>query len=109
MGVFKMETYELFNRIKLVVIIALIVGLLGVVTYLIYGFTFMWHVLAATLINIFLGVVAILFLFTSIYLGIKNLMLNRELDKKQKEIERISHNLKNCNRRLREKKSTDEE
>ncbi|HEY0196614.1 MAG TPA: hypothetical protein VGC02_03470 [Methanobacterium sp.] len=103
-----METYELFNRIKLVVIIALIVGFLGVVTYLIYGFTFMWQVIVTTLINIFLGVVAILFLFASIYLGIKILMLNRELDKQQKEIERISHNLKNCNRRLRKKKSGDE-
>lgn len=103
-----MERDELFKKIKIIVVIVLIIGLVGAIIFLIYGFALIWQAMAASVIIIFLAIITVLFLFISIYLGIKNLILKRELDKQQKEIERISHNLKNCNRRLREKKVSDE-
>lgn len=106
---FLMEKNEIFNNIKLVVIIALIIGVVGVVIYLIYGFALLWQAMAATVTIIFLSIAVILFLALSIYLWIKNWMLQRELDKQQDDLERVSHNLKNCNRRLRQIKSTDDE
>lgn len=104
-----MEENELFKKIKIIVIIALIIGVVGAVIFLIYGFALMWQAIAATVMIIFLAIVTILFLALSIYLWIKNWMLKRELDKQEKELERISHNMKNCKRRLREIKSTSEE
>lgn len=103
-----MERDELFKKIKIIVVIVLIIGLVGAIIFLIYGFALIWQAMAASVIIIFLAIITVLFLFISIYLGIKNLILKRELDKQKKEIERISHNLKNCNRRLREKKVSDE-
>jgi uncharacterized membrane protein len=104
-----MERNELFNKIKLILIIALIIGIVGFVTYLIYGFALLWQAMAASVMIIILSILAILFLCLSIYLWIKNLLLKRELDKQQDDVEKISHKLKNCNRRLRQIKSTDEE
>ncbi len=100
---------ELLKKIKIVIIIALIIGVVGAVIFLIYGFALVWQAMAATVMIIFLAIATILFLALSIYLWIKNWILKRELDKQRKELERMSHNLKNCNRRLRTIKSTDEE
>jgi membrane protein implicated in regulation of membrane protease activity len=102
-----MERNQLFSYIKLIVIIALIIGLFGAVFFLIFGFSLVWQAMAATLITIFLALLAILFIFVSIYLWIKNVMLKRELKRERAEIERISLNLKNCNKKLREKKALD--
>lgn len=98
-----MERNDLFNKIKLVLIIALIIGIVGVVTYLIYGFALLWQAMAATVIIIFLAIVTILFLALSIYLWIKNLMLKREVNQYRKEIDRINSNLKDCNKKLKER------
>ncbi|MEN6591986.1 MAG: hypothetical protein ABFC12_01930 [Methanobacterium sp.] len=100
---------ELLKKIKLVIIIALIIGVIGAVIFLVYGFALMWQAMAATVMIIFLAIATILFLALSIYLWIKNWMLKKELDKQWKELEKVSHNLKNCNRRLRVMKSANEE
>lgn len=102
-----MERDQLFRYLKLIVIVALVIGLIGAVLFLVFGFALVWQAMAATLITIFLAVIAIIFIFVSIYLWIKNLMLKRELNKEREEIERISRNLKNCNKKLREQKALD--
>ena len=102
-----MERSQLFRYLKLIVIVALVIGLIGAVLFLVFGFALVWQAMAATLITIFLAVIAIIFIFVSIYLWIKNLMLKRELNKEREEIERISRNLKNCNKKLREQKALD--
>jgi membrane protein implicated in regulation of membrane protease activity len=102
-----MERNQLFRYLKLIVITALIIGLIGAVFFLIFGFSLIWQAMAATLITIFLALLTILFIFVSIYLWIMNVMLKRELKREKEEIERISHNLKNCNKKLREKKALD--
>ena len=100
-----MERDQLFRYLKLIVIVALVIGLIGAVLFLVFGFALVWQAMAATLITIFLAVIAIIFIFVSIYLWIKNLMLKRELNKEREEIERISRNLKNCNKKLSEQKN----
>ena len=102
-----MEKNELFRYLKLILIIALIIGFIGAVFFLVFGFALVWQAVAATVITIFLSIVAILFIFVSIYLWIKNVMLKREISREKEEIERISRNLKNCNRKLREKNALD--
>lgn len=104
-----MEKNELFNRIKLVFIIALIIVVVGLVIYLIYGFALLWQAMAASVMVMILSILAIIFLGLSIYLWIKNWMLKRELGKQQDELEKVSTKLKNCNHRLRTIRSADKE
>jgi uncharacterized membrane protein len=96
-----------FRYIKIILIFAIIVGLIGAVTFLIFGFALVWQAMAATLIIVFLSLLAIIFILVSIYLWIKNVLLKRELHSKKEEIEKISRNLKNCNKKLREQKALD--
>ena len=103
-----MRQEELFGRLKLVIIIALIVGIVGAVSFLIYGFTFLWQALAATLISILLAIMAVFFIFLSIYFWLKNFLLKRELHRMEEENIRLNKNLKNCNKKLREQKALDE-
>lgn len=103
-----MERDELIRYTKLIVILALIIGIVGAVAFLVYGFTFIWQAMAATIISIFLSITTILFIALSIYLWIKNLMLKREVSQREKEIEKISSALQNCNKKLNEKKSLDQ-
>ena len=70
-----MEKNELFNRIKLFFLIALIIVVVGLVIYLIYGFALLWQAMAASVMVIILSILAIIFLGLSIYLWIKNWML----------------------------------
>jgi len=104
-----MEKNELFNRIKLFFLIALIIVVVGLVIYLIYGFALLWQAMAASVMVIIMSILAIIFLGLSIYLWIKNWMLKRELVKQLDELEKVSTKLKNCNRRLRTMRSADKE
>ena len=95
-----MQREEIFGRLRLVVIIALIVGMVGAISFLIYGFTFMWQVLTATLMSILLAIIAVFFVLLSIYMWIKNFLLKRKIKHLEEENIRISKNLKNCNTSL---------
>jgi predicted membrane protein len=88
---------DLVRNIKLIVVIALVIGILGAAFYLIYGFAFFWQAMVATLFSILLSIIAILFIFLSIYLWIKNLLLKRELNKVKDELEQVRYNLTKCN------------
>jgi membrane protein implicated in regulation of membrane protease activity len=98
---------EMFGRLKLIVIIALVIGMVGAVSFLIYGFTFMWQAMAATMMSILLAIMAVFFILLSIYLWIKNFMIKREYRRVEEENERLRRNLKNCNKKVRESKSSE--
>ena len=100
-----MRQEELFGRLKLIIIIALIVGIVGAVSFLVYGFTFLWQAMAATIMSILLAIMAVFFIFLSIYFWIRNFILKRELKHRDEENIRLTKNLKNCNKKLREKKT----
>lgn len=81
-----MESRELIRNLKIVAILALIIGLIGAIFYLIYGFTILWQAMAAGIIIGFLSLLVILFIVVSIYLWTKNLLLKRDLRKYRTEL-----------------------
>ncbi|MCE7698813.1 MAG: hypothetical protein K8E24_008290 [Methanobacterium paludis] len=74
-----MDGDQLVKNLKIVAIMALIIGVLGAVLYLIYGLTVIWQTMAAGIITGFLSLIVILFIVLSIYLWIKNLLLKKDL------------------------------
>jgi hypothetical protein len=82
-----MDSNELIRNLKLVVAVALIIGIIGTIIYLIYGFTILWTAMAAGIITGFLSLLVILFLALSIYLWGKNLLLKRDLKKYKIELQ----------------------
>jgi CHASE3 domain sensor protein len=80
------DSNELIRNLKIIVIIAVIIGVVGAVLYLIYGFAIIWQAMAAAIITGFLSILIIIFVVVSIYLWTKNLLLKRDLRKNQMEL-----------------------
>ncbi len=85
-----METEQLFKTLKLVVIMALIMGVIGAVFYLFYGFTVLWQAMAAGIITGFLLILVFIFLGLAIYLWLKLMLMKRELGKCREELREMS-------------------
>jgi len=85
-----METEQLFKTLKLVVILALIMGVIGAVFYLFYGFTVLWQAMAAGIITGFLLFMVFIFLGLAIYLWLKLMLMKRELGKCREELREMS-------------------
>jgi Na+-transporting NADH:ubiquinone oxidoreductase subunit NqrE len=85
-----METEQLFKTLKIVVIVALILGVIGAVFYLIYGFTILWQAMAAGIITGFLLILVFIFLILAVYLWLKLMLMKRELVKCRKELMAMS-------------------
>jgi predicted PurR-regulated permease PerM len=100
--VISVESSELIRNLKIVVILALIIGVLGTILYLIYGLTILWQAMAAGIITGFLSILLILFIAISVYLWAKNMLLKRELNRYKEELKFCKAKLKNA-----EKKSAD--
>jgi membrane protein implicated in regulation of membrane protease activity len=81
-----METKQLLKTLKIVVILALILGVICAVFYLIYGFTLLWQAMAAGIVTGFLLILLFILLGLTIYLWLKLVLLRRELEKCQKEL-----------------------
>jgi hypothetical protein len=81
------ESSELIRNLKIVVILALIIGILGTILYLIYGFTILWQAMAAGIITGFLSILLIIFIAISIFLWAKNMLLKRDLNRYKSELE----------------------
>jgi hypothetical protein len=94
-----MESNELIRNLKIVVIAALIIGVIGTIIYLIYGFTILWTAMAAGIITGFLSLLVILFLALSIYLWSKNLLLKRDLKRYKTELQYCKAELKKNEKR----------
>ena len=81
-----MESNEFIRNLKIIIVLAVIIGLIVAVFYLIYGFALFWQAMAATIIIGFLSILVIIFIVLSIYLWTKNLLLKREVKKNQIEL-----------------------
>jgi hypothetical protein len=95
-----MESSELFRNLKIILIVALLIGLVAAILYLIYGLALVWQAIAAGIITGFLSILVILFIIISIYLWTKNLLLNRDLDRYKAE-------LRHCRAELNKKNEKD--
>ncbi len=85
-----METEQLFKTLKVVIILALIIGVTGAVFYLIYGLTFLWQAMAAGIITGFLLILVFIFLALAVYLWLKLVLMKRELGKCRMELMEMS-------------------
>jgi hypothetical protein len=82
-----METEELLRTLKIVVIFAVIIGAIGAVFYLVYGFTILWQAMAAGIITGFLIVLVFILMVLAIYFYLKLLLIKRELRRCREEME----------------------
>ena len=89
-----MESKELIKNLKTIIIAAFIITLIGVIIYLIYGFTILWTAMAAGIITGFLSLFVIILIALSLYLWTKNLLLKRDLKKYKIELQYCRAELK---------------
>ena len=82
-----MERDQLLRTLKIIVILAVIIGVAGAVLYLIYGFTLLWQAMAAGIITGFLIILVFILLIMVIYFYLKLLLVRRELRKCREELE----------------------
>jgi len=81
-----METEQLLKTLKIVLILALIIGLIGAVFYLVYGFTILWQAMAAGIITGFLLILVFILLVLALYFYLKLILIKRELRKCREEL-----------------------
>ncbi len=81
-----MDSDELIRNLKIIVIIVAIIAVVAGLLYLIYGLALVWQAIAAGIITGLLFILLIIFVIVSIFLWVKNLLLNRELKKTQIEL-----------------------
>ncbi|MGB7967991.1 MAG: hypothetical protein WCF28_00310 [Methanobacterium sp.] len=74
-----MNSNDLIKNLKIIVIIALIIAVIGAVLYLLYGLALVWQAIAAGIISGLLFLLVIVFVVISVYLWTRNYLLKREL------------------------------
>ena len=92
------------KTLKIVVIIAVVLGLLAALGYALYSFTLLWATFAAG-ITIGLLLILILLLFVLvIYLWIRMLLLKREITRYKNQMEQVNMELSRCKSKLSQKR-----
>ncbi|CDG65608.1 MAG: hypothetical protein PWQ15_1859 [Methanobacterium sp.] len=82
-----METKQLLKTLKIVVVLALILGITGAVFYMMYWFTILWQAMAASIITGLLLILLFILLALVISLWLKLVLLRRELEKYKSKLE----------------------
>jgi uncharacterized membrane protein len=85
-GESKMDSNDLIKNLKIIVIIALIIAVIGAVLYLLYGLALVWQAIAAGIISGLLFLLVIIFIIVSVYLWTRNYLIKRELTRCQTEL-----------------------
>jgi membrane protein implicated in regulation of membrane protease activity len=85
---------ENIDKLKLVVIAALILAGVAAFLYLAYGLTIIWQGMAAGVTVGFLLILLFIVTILAIYLWIRIFLLRRELKKCQAKVEELEHKLK---------------
>lgn len=97
------------KTLKIIIIIAVIIGLLGAVAYVIYGFSLFWATFAAG-ITIGLLLVIILALFiVAVYLWIRTILLKKEVKKSENRLEQAQMELSRCRSTLSQLKTKEDD
>jgi len=85
-----METEQLKKTLKIVIVLAVIIGAIGVFFYLIYGFTILWQAMATGIVTGFLLILVFVLLVLAIYFYLKILLIRRDLAKCREKLEKIA-------------------
>jgi membrane protein implicated in regulation of membrane protease activity len=88
------------RTLRIVVIIAVVIGILAALFYLVYSFTLFWQAFAAGITIGFLLIILFVLLVLAIYLWVKNFLIKRELKKQETELEQIKIELNRYKARL---------
>ncbi|MDI6644920.1 MAG: hypothetical protein QME14_07665 [Methanobacteriaceae archaeon] len=89
-----MEKYRLIRNFKIIIVISFIIGLIGALIYLGYGFMIIWQGMAAGIIIGFLTIIVLILLVISIYLWLKSLWIKREYNILLKQLKNCQNDLK---------------
>ncbi len=84
---------QFLKNLKLIVVIAAVLGFAGVLLYLAYSFSLMWQAMAAGFTIGFLLILLFLLFIALIYVGIRILWIQRELNKCRLEVEILKKKL----------------
>jgi hypothetical protein len=98
-----MKDIDRIKILKIVIVIALILGAIGAIFYLIYGFTIIWQGIAAGVIIGFLCLLLIIFIGLSIFLWVKNLLIKREIKKYQNLLENANQKIRYLESEIKKK------
>ncbi len=85
-----METKPLLKTLKIVIILAVIIGAIGALFYLIFGFSLLWQTMAAGIVTGFLLIMVFILLLLAIYFYFKMLLIRRELAKCREDLEKMA-------------------
>ena len=91
------------KTLRIVVIIALVIGILAALFYLVYSFTLFWQAFAAGITIGILLIIIFVLLVLAVYLWIKNFLIKRELIKQEAELEQIKIELNRYKARVMQK------
>lgn len=92
-----METEQLKKTLKIVIVLAVIIGAIGAFFYLIYGFTILWQAMATGIVTGFLLILVLVLLVLAIYFYLKILLIRRNLAKCREKLEKIARKPDNLN------------
>lgn len=92
-----METEQLKKTLKIVIVLAVIIGAIGAFFYLIYGFTILWQAMATGIVTGFLLILVFVLLVLAIYFYLKILLIRRNLAKCREKLEKIAKKPDNLN------------
>ena len=89
-----------FRSLRIILVIALIIVVLGVLAYALYGFSLFWATFAAGITIGILLIIILAIIILSIYLWIRTLILKREAKRHENELEQAKMELNNCRSKL---------
>jgi len=97
------------RTLKIVVIIAAVIGIIAALFYLVYSFTLFWQAFAAGITIGILLIIIFVLIVLAMYLWIKNLLLKREFKKQEAKLEQINMELNRCRTKLKSSKLEESE
>jgi membrane protein implicated in regulation of membrane protease activity len=97
------------KTLKIAAVIALVIGILAVLFYVVYSFSLFWQAFAAGVTISILLIIILVLLVLIVYLWLKNFLLKREFNKQETKLEQIKIELSRCKTRLKQKSVEDSE
>jgi len=92
------------KTLKIVVLIAVVLGLLAALGYAFYSFTLLWATFAAGITIGLLLILILILLILAIYFWIRMFLFKREVKKYENQLEQVNMELNRCRSQLRQKR-----
>lgn len=91
------------KTLRIAAIIALVIGILAALFYIVYSFSLFWQAFAAGITISILLIIIFVLLVLAVYLWIKNFLLKRELKKQETKLEQVKMELNRYKTQLKQK------